>query len=129
MIQTGDLRIGNWFIGYDNRPFQWRYEHFAFLGREHDRVELDEIIKSGVLLTDEILSKCPCLNKGKNPAGQTDFHAMKSRWEIKWTIEHWEKSEYNEDCFFIYGLGTIKYLHELQNYYWIKEKKELEVDL
>ena len=26
MIQAGDLRIGNWFIGYDNKPFQFNYE-------------------------------------------------------------------------------------------------------
>lgn len=132
MIQANELRIGN-IVSYADVGVYID----DIIGTPHIICEEDfGMIRDGVIkyydpipLTDEILSKCPCLKKGKNPDGQTTFHAMKSHWEIKWTIEHWKKSKYNEDCFFIYGLGTIKYLHELQNYYWMKEKKELEVEL
>jgi len=56
-IKTGELRLGNWFIGYDNTPFQWSTEHFSIIGRDMDKVEIDEIIKSGVLLTEDIMKR------------------------------------------------------------------------
>ena len=95
-------------------------------GTYYDCTE-DEI--DPIPLTEDILRKCKSFRAGKNPDNQATFHVMKNKWEIKWIIEHWEKSEFNEDCFFIYGLGTFNYLHELQNWYFMKEKKELEVKL
>lgn len=84
---------------------------------------------SPIPLTEDILRKCKDFRAGKNKDGQATFYVMKNRWEVKWTIEHWEKTEYNEDCFFVYGLGMFNFLHELQNWFWMKEKKELEVKL
>lgn len=135
-MKIGELRIGNWFIGYDGKPFQFRYEHFAVLCPDglsaydvSGKVELDEMVKGGVPLTEELLRKCPDLRAGKNSDGQVSFYVMKSRFEVKWTIEHWEETEYNEECYFVYGIGKLHYLHELQNVFFIKERKELNIEL
>ena len=90
---------------------------------------LDENSIEPISLTEDILRKCKELREGKSANGQTIFRVTKSMWEIGDAIEHWEETEFNEDCFFIYGLGTFNYLHELQNWYFMKEKKELEVVL
>lgn len=122
--------------GIQERSIQGKIEHFVNLEHINQKPntyydtysQLLTFIQP-VLLSEEVLGKCKGFRAGKNPDGQATFSVMKGRWETKWTIEHWEKTEYNEDCFFIYGLGTIKHLHELQNWYWMKEKKELEVQL
>ncbi|MDH6304625.1 hypothetical protein M2459_001360 [Parabacteroides sp. PF5-5] len=51
--------------------------------------------------------------------------------EVKWTIEYWKnvKVEEHRNKFFIHGYGKIAFLHELQNYYYLFEKKELEIEL
>jgi hypothetical protein len=56
----------------------------------------------------------------------------KNRWEVKWTIEHWTEIEKESEyygMFFIHGYGEMKYLHELQNYYYLFEKQDLTIKL
>lgn len=57
-MKIQELRIGNWFIGYNGKPFQWSLEHFELLTLEKNRPDIDEIIKSPIPLTEEILLKC-----------------------------------------------------------------------
>lgn len=56
-IKVNDIMVGNWFIGYDGKPFQWDIEHFAML----ETMFVDEIIKAPILLTEDML-----LNYGIN---------------------------------------------------------------
>lgn len=50
-IKVNDIMVGNWFIGYDGKPFQWDIEHFAQL----ETLFLDEIIKDPIPITDDTL--------------------------------------------------------------------------
>ena len=56
-IKAGDIMIGNWFIGYDDKPFQWGIEHFALLMLQKNAPTVDELIREPVLLTEDIMSK------------------------------------------------------------------------
>jgi hypothetical protein len=82
-----------------------------------------------VPLTEELLIRTKAFRKSYNNDGTT-FHVMKSRWETKWLIEHWTNIESDSEyfgIFFIAGYGEVKYLNELQNYYFVFEKKELKI--
>lgn len=158
MIQLGDLRIGNWFIGYDNKPFQWSYEHFALLGREVDYVEIDELIKGGVPLTEEIMKHVRRIEDDRRktiefrcePPGERQIeNNYRSFWLNPRTCEsrlllspsYRRKEKTIPDFWFCWYSGNngwflpiqeidqLKYVHQLQNLYWALINKELEVKL
>jgi len=54
-ISDRDLVLGNWFIGFDDKPFEWSLESFHLL--DIYRLELNEIIKSPIPITEEWLLK------------------------------------------------------------------------
>lgn len=56
-IKAGDIRIGNWFIGYDGKPFKWGIEHFALLTLEKNALTVGELIREPVILTEDIMRK------------------------------------------------------------------------
>ncbi len=55
-IKAEDIMLGNWFIGYDDKPFKWNLAHFGLLTL--DGPTIDEIIKAPIPLTEDILLKC-----------------------------------------------------------------------
>lgn len=129
MVDVNELRIGNWFIGYDNKPFQWELEHFKMLST----VDVDEIIKSPIPLTEDILLKCGFEKKSM-------YDVEKYRIEV-WFLEDIgylspnfeycinasnDHSEYDN----ITALSTpMNSLHQLQNLYFSLTGKELEVKI
>lgn len=144
MIDIRELRIGSyiesvhpdfkigyfkvWAINPSGKSFKIELDS-EILDSHIQNVPLDYV--NPIPLTEDILSHCPDFRKDKNQEDETTYHVMKSIWEVKWTIEHWTNESAGEykGSFFIQGLGIIKYLHELQNIYLLKEKKELEVKI
>lgn len=53
-LQIRDLVFGNWFLGFDDKPFQWKLEHCNLMFND---VSAAEIIKSPIPLTEEWLVK------------------------------------------------------------------------
>ncbi|MBK5723065.1 hypothetical protein JGH11_19540, partial [Dysgonomonas sp. Marseille-P4677] len=60
-MSIDDIKIGNWFIGYDDKPFQWSFPHFALFS---SGVDLDEIIKESIILTEENILKFRRIESG-----------------------------------------------------------------
>lgn len=81
-------------------------------------------------LTEELLCKCPIFHKSHNEQGNT-FHVLKDGWDVLHTIEHWTETENPKykGRFHWNGIGEVKYLHEVQNWYYMFMKKELEINL
>jgi len=119
MIDIKELRIGNWFIGYDNKPFIWGLEHFSILLLEKNAPDIDELIKSPIPLTEEILLKCGF--EFKNNAYFSPVFNTAERIRIVGG---------NDNFHFIMNIHKaikIKSLHQLQNLIFIlTEGKELE---
>ena len=127
MIQPNELRIGNWV--YDSKYTQYPmqvvligsdYVYLDFEGNEGDVWECDckEIVP--IPLTEELIEK----------QGWYKFDSYYNNGEIKICK--------NEDWWHLYISDVIhrniiavdvKYLHELQNAYFIATKKELEIKL
>jgi len=116
MIQATDLKIGNWFIGYDNKPFAWELADFGAMNKG---IGIDEIIKMRIKLTSEILAKCGFEKK---------LLCKFDEWEdcfAKWSLVITQR----RNLYFIDWLGgntQIEYLHELQNVHYALLKEELE---
>ncbi len=123
-MKAGELRIGNWFVGYDNKPFQWDLTHFSMLVLEQNAPEVDELIRGPIPLTEEILLKC-------------GFELSDCHWD------YWNPDEelsfcmtiFEDGMFFSAGEGIrlnkypIEYVHQLQDLFCVITGKELEVRL
>ena len=123
-MKAGELRIGNWFVGYDNKPFQWDLTHFSMLVLEQNAPEVDELIRGPIPLTEEILLKC-------------GFELSDCHWD------YWNPDEelsfcmtiFEDGMFFSAGEGIrlnkypIEYVHQLQDIFYVITGKELEVKL
>lgn len=123
-MKAGELRIGNWFVGYDNKPFQWDLFHFSMLVLEQNAPEVDELIRGPIPLTEEILLKC-------------GFELSDCHWD------YWNPDEelsfcmtiFEDGMFFSAGEGIrlnkypIEYVHQLQDLFCVITGKELEVRL
>lgn len=123
-MKAGELRIGNWFVGYDNKPFQWDLTHFSMLVLEQNAPEVDELIRGPIPLTEEILLKC-------------GFELSNCDWG------YWNPDEelsfcmtiFEDGMFFSAGEGIrlnkypIEYVHQLQDLFCVITGKELEVRL
>lgn len=106
-IKAGDIMLNNWFIGYDGKPFQWKGYHFGMIENEVECVTIDEIIKSAIPLTEDILLK----------AG---FEFDYKGFIYKEPIDGYRMKLRTGDGVFEYCLNTnysikIQYLHQLQN--------------
>lgn len=131
-MKIQELRIGNWLIDYSGKPFQWSLEHFEILTLEKNRADIDEVIKSPIQLTEEILLKCGFSDKDykqgymgidyKSGAMTFDFVLNKPG-----VMGNWNK------CYTFslpdYRFVNIDYLHQLQNLVFDITGKELEVKL
>lgn len=112
-METNEIRVGNIFIGYDDKPFVWGLKEFSFI--EPDvAISIDEIIKSPVELDEEILIK-------------VGFEKLCNEFSYKGTC--FEK--YKKEFFYSAGEGLklskdIKYIHQLQNLYFALTGTELD---
>lgn len=128
-VKSSEIMLGNWFIGYDGKPFKWGIEHFANLAT----VYLDEIVKSPIPLTEEILLKC-----GFRRKYQQCYLVIQKVVDGDPIIIEFEII--GKDIFGSLWIGVwddytkvirldIKYFHQLQNLYFVVTGKELEIKL
>lgn len=135
-MKAEELRLGCWFIGYDDKPFQWDLEHFALLGRECEGLaDIDEIIKNPIPLTEEILLKCgfekvstmldlPIYEIGVMPTFIIEkFTEISDYFTLRYCDVITRKLGES------YRICDVKYLHQLQNLIYCLTGKELEVKL
>ena len=128
MIVPQDLRISLWFIGYDNKPFQWLLNDFNAL---FSKVEIDEIIKSPIELNPSILKKIEGFEHIQgNFWGDSCFsiQLMIDSSETPVIVYILQVMDMNQ--FSKHSSVEIKYLHQLQNVYYFKTNgKELTITL
>jgi len=123
MIETKELRIGNWVI----------YNHGNLFSEDYFR-EIDFITPSvgekskPILLTKDILEKCGFTQLKSN---NEENIFIKDRLKIWLGIRQslcFLKDEDKNDCYYISN-GGISSLNQLQNLYYFLFNKELEVKL
>ena len=124
-MKIQELRIGNWFIGYNGKPFQWSLGHFGLLTLKKNRPEIDDIIKSPIPLTEEMLSEFT-MKWGTDPQEPNALMVFKNG--------EFEILKFEDEDHFFYSNGRgfhadIIYLHQLQNLYFDLTGEELEVKL
>lgn len=129
-MKIQELRIGNWFIGYNGKPFQWSLGHFGLLTLKKNRPEIDDIIKLPIPLTEEILLKCGLTQKGSLfGIGFLDTIYWYNRENQILYIEYTD-SPFVEDEGMRYPVSSpIKHLHVLMNIIYDLTGEELEVKL
>lgn len=120
-IKAGDIMLGNLFIGYDGKPFQWKGYHFGMIENEVECVTIDEIIKSAIPLTEDILLK----------AG---FEINYKGFIHKYPIDGYKIGLRTGDDGFRYCLNInhsikIKYLHQLQNLFKSLTGNDLKIEV
>lgn len=131
-MKIQELRIGNWFIDYSNKPFQWDLEYSKLLTLERNRPDIDEVIKSPIQLTEEILLKCGFSDKDYKQ-GYTGVDYKNGAMTFDFVLNNpgvmgdWNK------CYTFslpdYRFVNIDYLHQLQNLFFDLTGKELDVEL
>ena len=124
-MKIQELRIGNWFIGYSNKPFQWDLEYSKLLTLERNRPDIDEVIKSPIPLTEDMLSEFT-MKWGTDPQEPNALMVFKNG--------EFEVLKFKDEDNFFYSSGRgfhadIIYLHQLQNLYFDLTGEELEVEL
>lgn len=124
-MKAGELRIGNWFVGYDNKPFQWDLTHFSMLVLEQNAPEVDELIRGPIPLTEEMLSEFT-MKWGTDPQEPNALMTFKNG--------EFEILKFKDEDNFFYSNGRgfhsyIRYLHQLQNIFLDLTGNELEVRL
>lgn len=114
-MEAKDLRIGNYFIGYSNCIEQWGLESFGLLKQG---IEVDEIIRSFVPLTEDILLKC-------------GFEVFPWGWVKKSTDDFGIRLNLNSFNYEVSGNSSVKlkYLHQVQNLFWCLCGEELSVNI
>ena len=115
-MKANEIRVGNIFIGYDDKPFVWGLKEFSFI--EPDvAISIDEIIKSPVELNEEILLKCGFEKTDEDCYfGQSYWYSKELDYKIR--ID-------NEDQTFWTGNVRRGYLHDFQNKINIDTGQEL----
>ena len=117
MIQANELRIGNYFLGYNGIVFQWSLNDFQLMWVD---VEIDEIIKEPIPLTEEWILNFG-FEKGCIYSQQRGFTSPCRDYFF----------ENNINCLkeIIDGniLSCIKSVHQLQNLYFALTGTELTI--
>lgn len=128
-IKVEDLRVGNLFLGYDDKVFPWSINEFGLLA-EGIEIEVDEIIKEPIPLTKEWFLKLggqAWQDEGKTVYSIDAFHApMCVRFDIDFRDGViYFKSHYNEQELNAQKMLKIQYVHQLQNLYHALTGQEL----
>lgn len=118
-ITAGDIMLGNWFIGYDNKPFKWGIEHFALLTLEKNAPTVDELIREPIPLTEDILLKA-----GATPYTAKDTFILGNIIiDIKLGIVMLDCIDYTP------LLCKCKYLHTFQNIVKLLTGNDLKIEV
>jgi len=117
-MNANELRIGNWFTGFDNKPFQFNIEHFYLLLETYD---IDEIIKEPITLTEECRNGIGLGINGKFCLGVDDRF-----YYLTLTVRN-EVLVYDQSGEEFTFIGIKKYVHEIQNLIFDLSGKELEI--
>ena len=124
-MKANEIRLSNWFIGYDDKPFKWEIEHFANLATVYP----DEIIKAPIPLTEEILLKAGFEKHRKgyslNVGGESFDYYIKDKFVI-WDHKH---RGYSLESIRSQGFIFYKYLHQLQNLFFALTGEEIKIEL
>lgn len=104
-IKVGDIMVGNWFIRYDDKPFQWKIDDFSDLLF----VYVDEIIKSPIPLTEDILIKA-----GAKKVNHINGYSFWTFSDSKINKAHVDIYD-GKTCYYGYSVNHCKHLHTLQN--------------
>ena len=114
IIRENELRIGNHFIGYDGKEFQWLLSDFNIL---FTGVDVDELIKSPIPLTPEVLESC-------------GFEVFPWGYVKKSSKDFGVRINLRSFNYDVSGNSPVKieYLHQLQNLYFALTGEELEVN-
>jgi len=116
-MNINEIRIGNLFIGHNNKITEWTLIDFVAASND---VEVDEIIKSPILLTDKILIDSGFDKNGFIEIGDgQSFSIYDNEVQMGGT-----DACISGHCFSF----KIEYVHELQNLF-IDLKKELKIKL
>lgn len=115
MIKSQDLRVGNLYIDYDNRIQEVDLLFFELLNQG---IDLDELIKEPIPLTEEILLKVGFFKDNI----YSGLHSKIGALEIK--IRFNSKIAYCEIGGIYFG-DRFKYLHEMQNVWHSMSGQEL----
>jgi len=115
-MELTDLRIGNKYIGYSENIEEVNLDFFNLLSND---VEIDEIIKSYIPLTEEILLKCGFRMDGDVFDDDTRFTVWRNAKTFDGFIADWADKVICE----------VKYLHQLQNLYFALTQTELTINL
>ena len=120
MISEDQIMLGNWFIGYDNKPFEWEMQHWGILWDA--MINSEEIIKEPIKLTSEILEKCGATGTNNSWQLQLSFGAVDLYFRFHSGIPYSELGG-------IYLGDKIKYLHQLQNLFTSLLNRPLKIKL
>lgn len=122
MVTIEEIRIGNWFIGYDDKPFQWKLAHFHTLF--HDGINVDEIIKSRILLNLEWFENFGFDIK-KTPNGNKYIQFDSIIVYLPFCLSCSVNYAYS-DTHYPHLNIKLQYVHEFQNLYYTFNKIELQ---
>lgn len=122
-IKAGDIMLGNLFIGYDGKPFQWKGYHFGMIENEVECVTIDEIIKSAIPLTEDILLKAGFEELYKSKYTRKLEHKEYSF--IEWIERPYQKCIYYNN----HPFEHIEYLHQLQNLFKSLTGNDLKIEV
>ncbi len=131
-IKETEMMIGNWFIGYDGKPFRWSIKYFALLALEKNAPTIDELIKSPIPLTEEILLKCG-FRKGVNGivwiSISPDRHIDLTPSDGYYYPQLIQEPELSCESVNTFPLERISSVHELQNLFRILTQTDLKVEV
>lgn len=116
-MKANEIRLSNWFIGYDYKPFKWEIEHFANLATVYP----DEIIKSPIPLTEEILLKAGF----KVSMNKTCYGMISESGKTRLSIFHDGLFKVSCEDLEI----KVKHLHQLQNLFFALTGEEIKIEL
>lgn len=129
MLQLNEIRLGNWFKDFSNKPFQFSKTDFVTVGIE--QAELDEIIKEPIVLSQDWLLKLgfTCQNSISQHYKRylNDVNSNCCYVELKQVGEPiWKVGFVDKWCINPF-MKDIKFVHQLQNIWFVYNDCEIEV--
>lgn len=121
-MEANEIRVGNIFIGYDDKLFSWGLKEFSFIEPDVN-ISIDEIIKSPVVISEEILLKIGFgWNIGKS-AMWNEHEFLIGKDNEGFYFAQWQYDS-NEDPYPSH-IVHVNMLHDLQNLHKLITGQEL----